>query len=80
MICCREVVESLFDFVSGELPLELCQRIEGHLKVCSHCVCIVETYQVTIKLSRQLPKNDSLPRSCAQRLRTTIERAMKAGG
>jgi anti-sigma factor RsiW len=52
---CREVTEILIEYVSGELPSEEAERIRQHLAGCPPCVCYVETYQLTITLSRRLP-------------------------
>ena len=52
---CREMIDSLDDFVSGELPPERQQGCKEHLDVCPPCVAVLESYQVTIRLARQLP-------------------------
>ena len=39
----------------GELPLEQHQRVKTHLEKCPPCLVYLETYTVTIKLTRQLP-------------------------
>ena len=55
MITCRQLAELLIDFVSGSLPPEHHQRIEQHLQACPPCVTYLETYKITIQLTRQLP-------------------------
>ncbi len=52
---CRELVELLIDFVSDELPPEHRQRIEQHLRRCPPCEAYLESYRMTIRLTRQLP-------------------------
>ncbi len=54
MITCRELIELLFDFVAEDLPPERRQHVEQHLKRCAPCVHYVETYRLTIRLSRKL--------------------------
>jgi anti-sigma factor RsiW len=73
MITCQELAELLNDFLSGELPADHRQRIDQHLGKCPPCSHLVETYQVTISLSRQLICGD-LPCSCEQRLRELWDR------
>jgi putative zinc finger protein len=53
-ITCRQIEEWLFEFVSGELPDELCQHVQIHLRECPPCVVLVETYQVTITVGKKL--------------------------
>jgi len=72
MITCRELTEFLIDFVSDELPLEHRAHIEQHLKRCPPCVAYLESYQLTIKMTRQLPAAP-LPEELAKRLRAALE-------
>jgi anti-sigma factor RsiW len=52
---CRDLVALLIDYVSDELPPEQTEHIRKHLATCPPCVCYVETYHLTIKLTRRLP-------------------------
>jgi len=45
-----------------------------HLCRCPPCVTYVETYQVTVRLTRKLPR-PALPPDLEQRLRAVLERA-----
>ena len=62
---CRELAEFLFDYVSGDLPVERRERFEFHLTKCGNCHEYLVQYQMTIKagkiacgeLSDELPKN-----------------------
>lgn len=72
MITCRQLVELLIDFVSDELPPDHRAQVEQHLRDCSPCVAYVESYQLTIRLTRQLPC-EPLPPDVAGRLRAALE-------
>ncbi|HMC63677.1 MAG TPA: zf-HC2 domain-containing protein [Gemmataceae bacterium] len=72
MITCRELVELLIDYVSDELPAERRVYLEQHLEQCPPCVAYLESYQVTIKLTRRLPATP-LPEELASRLRAAVE-------
>jgi predicted anti-sigma-YlaC factor YlaD len=76
MMTCRELTELLLDFVSGELTQEDVQRIKDHLKVCPPCVVILNTYRLTIQLTRQLPPQP-MPPPCEQRLLAAISEQWK---
>jgi len=52
---CREVLELLLEYVNGELPPDRREHVRHHLECCPPCVTYIETYQVTIRLTRQLP-------------------------
>jgi hypothetical protein len=68
---CRELAELLDGFVAGELPEEHCRQIQDHLGICSPCIHYVETYRLTIRLTRQLPC-PGLPAHVERRLREQL--------
>ena len=72
MITCRVLTELLIDFVSNELPPEHRAHVEQHLSRCPPCVAYLESYQLTIKMTRQLPAAP-LPEELAKRLRAALE-------
>ena len=78
MITCRDLTELLLDFLDGSLPPEHRDRIEQHLQLCPPCVVYLETYRVTIQLSRKLPCQP-LPRECADRLRAVLAQIRSEG-
>ncbi len=54
MMTCRALLEQLDDLVANVLsPEERCDS-EDHLRACPPCAVMVETYQITIRLTRQL--------------------------
>jgi anti-sigma factor RsiW len=48
-------MELLLDFLDNELPEERRRHIEAHLQFCPPCLAYLETYKVTIQLTRRLP-------------------------
>lgn len=71
MMTCRELVELLIDFVSGELPPEALERVQQHLRMCPPCVAYLKSYQLTIQLTRRLPVAP-LPPELTERLRQAL--------
>jgi anti-sigma factor RsiW len=63
----------LLDYVNGELSEERRAVLEAHLKACPPCVVHLETYRVTITLSRKLPCRPLSP-ECERRLREALAR------
>lgn len=72
MIRCHELIELLCDFVGDELTVEQRHEVELHLCQCQKCVVYVETYRLTIRLSRRL-EDKPLPASLADKLRALCE-------
>jgi anti-sigma factor RsiW len=53
-LSCRDVVEFLDGYLSGELPSEMRERFLAHLALCRACRNYMETYQATIRAVRHL--------------------------
>jgi hypothetical protein len=71
MMTCRELAEHLLDFVAEDLSPEHRARICEHLCKCPPCGVLVQTYQITIRLSRQLPRRP-LPARLEEKLREAL--------
>lgn len=69
---CRELADALIDYLAGELADEHCLTIRSHLEACPHCVYFVQTYQLTIQISRQLPAAP-LPAELLERLQRACD-------
>jgi anti-sigma factor RsiW len=75
---CRELAELLIDFISGELPAERHQRVQEHLVKCPPCVIFMETYQMTIRITRKLPCRP-MPPALVERLQKALDE-FRTGG
>jgi anti-sigma factor RsiW len=76
MMTCRELVELLIDFLDGDLPEERRRILETHLSLCEPCLKYLETYKVTIKLTRRLP-DVPLPPGLLQKLEAALCEEMR---
>ena len=47
---CHHLLDSLSDFVDGELKEELCRELEAHLAECENCRIVVDTLKKTVYL------------------------------
>jgi len=75
MSTCRELAESLYELVSGEVAPERRTQLDRHLCHCPPCAALVETYQFTIRLVRKLPAAPMPPGLLAR-----LERAVESAG
>jgi len=55
MMTCSELAGLLDDYVGRELAEERRATADGHLARCPSCVALLESYQITIQLTRRLP-------------------------
>ena len=49
---CRHLLDSLSDFIDGDLKSELCSDLEKHLAECENCRIVVDTLRKTVNLYR----------------------------
>jgi hypothetical protein len=72
MSSCRDLRESLYEFVARELPAQRQDELHQHVSCCPPCAAFVDSYQVTIQLARRLPPLPLSP-ECWARLQTVIQ-------
>jgi anti-sigma factor RsiW len=65
---CRDLLESLSDYVDGELSENLCAELERHLHDCDNCRIVVDTLQKTIDLYHAERVPEPLPLDVRDRL------------
>jgi anti-sigma factor RsiW len=64
---CRQYLDSLSDYVDGELGEALCRELEAHIAECENCRVVVNTLSKTVILYRQLPAPE-MPNAVKERL------------
>ena len=69
---CQQLLALLIDYVADEVSTEHRVEIIEHVSCCSSCRIYVETYQITIKLSRRLPCQP-MPERLVQRLQAVVD-------
>jgi anti-sigma factor RsiW len=55
MMTCKELAELLMAFCDGELSKESCDLICQHIRLCRPCHHFMESYQITVRICRELP-------------------------
>ncbi len=72
---CQQWLDLLESFLDDELSSEIRHEFEQHTHGCSCCGHYLESYRLTIRLTRQL-KREALPSSIAQRMREKFLQAI----
>jgi anti-sigma factor RsiW len=70
---CQRLLELLHDFVSGELNAADVASLQAHLQQCPPCEIYVQTYRLTITMTRTLPLAE-IPSDTAERLLKALKR------
>ncbi len=65
---CGSLLESVSDYVDGELGNALCEEIERHMADCNNCRIVVDTFKKTISLYQETSKKTTIPIGVRERL------------
>jgi len=65
---CYGLIETISDYVDGELAPELCAELERHMQDCDNCRIVVDTLKKTIDLYKDASADVTLPDDVRQRL------------
>ena len=65
---CRYLLDTLSDYVDGDLQQDLCDEIELHMKDCENCRIVVDTLSKTISLYQTSSEPIKVPDEVRQRL------------
>ena len=78
MICCKECLELLHDYLEGELSPDVSASLEEHFKDCPPCIAFVNTYKYTTYLCRSTLKGAEIPDTVKEKLKEFVENNKKA--
>lgn len=70
---CRHLLESLSDYVDGELEEQLCAELERHLESCENCQIVVDTLRRTVSLYKVINAESEMPEDVRKRLYHRLE-------
>lgn len=68
MICCKECLDLLCDYLDGELEQGTVVALEEHFQDCPPCIAFLRTYKTTTKLCRENLKEIELPAEVQSKL------------
>jgi anti-sigma factor RsiW len=67
-VTCRELDGFLAAYVAGELPERTRAAFERHLAICPNCVEYLRAYEATIRLERELARDEPVPAEVPEEL------------
>jgi RNA polymerase sigma-70 factor (ECF subfamily) len=70
---CKEIFEKLSDYMDGELPTDLCERIDDHMADCPPCQAFLESLRRTVRLVERVDA-PAMPEEIRASVREAYER------
>ena len=65
---CRDLLNSLSDYVDGSLQEEFCVEIERHMSGCEDCRIVIDTLRKTVYLYQSSAEAPKMPDDVKERL------------
>jgi anti-sigma factor RsiW len=67
-LSCQDIVELVTDYIENALRADEHREFEHHLRYCPGCVTYVDQIRKTIRVTRQLPREEPLAPALRARL------------
>lgn len=77
MICCKECIELLYDYLEGELDGKIASSLEEHFQDCPPCVAFLKTYKTSTHLCKETLKQTDIPEIVQIKLQEFIRQNIK---
>ena len=74
MICCKECIELLHDYLEGELTLEINASLEEHFEDCPPCIAFVNTYKSASRLCKVTLESNDIPDAVKNKLKEFVDK------
>ncbi len=79
MICCKECLELLHDYIDRNLSKDVERSLEEHFQDCPPCIAFLNTYKAASKACRKTLTQIDVPEEVAASLKSFIEKNIKSG-
>jgi len=73
MICCKECLDLLYDYIEGDLDQETKTSLDEHFQDCPPCISFLNTYKSTTKICRNTLNKVEIPEA----IRETLLKVLK---
>lgn len=79
MICCKECLELLYDYMDGELDSKATKDLEEHFADCPPCISFLNTYKSATKLCRETIRGVDIPDVVKLKLQDYLKKNITPG-
>lgn len=73
MICCKECLDLLYDYLDGDLAPEATKELDEHFEDCPPCISFLNTYKSTSELCRETLGKIDIPEAVQARLQVYLK-------
>jgi anti-sigma factor RsiW len=80
MICCKECLDLLYDYIDGSLDQETTDSLEEHFQECPPCISFMKTYKSTTMICRDTLNQVEVPVAVREALLKVLKENKKYPG
>lgn len=73
MICCKECLDLLYDYLDGDLDPKASKELDEHFEDCPPCISFLNTYKSTTVLCRETLGKIEIPEAVQARLQEYLK-------
>jgi anti-sigma factor RsiW len=77
MICCKECIDLLYDYIEGSLSQDTSKSLEEHFEECPPCIAFLNTYKSTTTLCRETLNQIKIPDEVRHTLQCVLKEQKK---
>lgn len=77
MICCKECIDLLYDYIEGSLSQDISKSLEEHFEECPPCIAFLNTYKSTTTLCRETLNQIKIPDEVRHTLQSFLKEQKK---
>ena len=77
MICCKECIDLLHDYIEGSLDQNTSKLLEEHFEECPPCIAFMNTYKSTTTLCRDTLNQIEIPDEVRHTLQSFLKEHTK---
>ena len=80
MICCKECLDLLYDYIEGSLDQDTTDSLEEHFQECPPCISFMKTYKSTTVICRDTLNQIEVPVAVREALLKVLKENKKYPG
>jgi len=73
MLCCKECLDLLYDYLDGSLDASTQSSLEEHFQDCPPCIAFLKTYKSTSQLCRETLGKQEIPEAVQSKLQEFLK-------
>jgi len=77
MICCKECIDLLHDYIEGSLDQNTSKALKEHFEECPPCIAFMNTYKSTTTLCRDTLNQIEIPDEVRHTLQSFLKENTK---